>query len=269
MITILLGIIAAGLGYLAGDFFLESYVWGLTFAVAGFAIINIPLNLLIKRRLQKLFTGIQSQIQQQQNQIQQRMNQLQNQGGGSAKGMQKQMEKKQTQAIKDALAQLEDSGHLAKWNFLAGKQLDTLKGQLAFQIQNFEQADKYLDNAMNSDPMTVGMKMVRAYKHADWDKLRKLYKKGRRRFKDENSILIYALYSWILVKENMIDEAIEVLVKGKDDTESEVLANNWNYLVNGQVRKFSNAGLGDNWYALQLERPKAGKTRQRKSARRR
>lgn len=269
MITILLGIIAAGIGYIAGENFLGSYIWGLALAATAFAVVNLPLNLLIKRRLQKLFTEVQSQIQQQQNQLQQRMNQLQNQGGGgSVKGLQKQLEKKQGEAIKQALGQLEKTS-LAKWNFLAGKQLDTLKGQLSFQIQNFEQADKYLANAMNSDPLTVSMKMVRAYKNDNWKQVRKLYKKGRRRFKDDNGILIYAVFSWMLVKEEMIDEAIEVLAEGKEKTESQVLANNWDSLVNGKVRKFSNAGLGDNWYALQLERPKAGKTRQRKSARRR
>jgi hypothetical protein len=35
-----------------------------------------------------------------------------------------------------------------------------------------------------------------------------------------------------------------------------VLKQNWDHLVNGRIKRFSNAGLGEQWYALQLETPK-------------
>ena len=35
------------------------------------------------------------------------------------------------------------------------------------------------------------------------------------------------------------------------------------HLVNGRVRRFSNAPFGEQWYALHLEKPKPVKVRQR------
>ena len=269
MISILLGFLGAAIGFILGYNVIGNSILAATLPVVGFVIVSLPLNLIIKKKLQNLLQQVQSKIQQNQAAMQKRMNQLQNQAGGSAKGMQKQMEKKQTESIKQALKELDAAGHFGKWNFLAGKQINTLKGQLNFQIGDFEEADKCFEDSMNSDHLTVAMKMVRAYKKDDWKRLRKLYKKGKKRFKDENAVIIYALFSWILTKEEMIDEAISVLNEGQEKTESEVLANNWQHLVNGKTRKFSNAGLGDTWYALKLEKPKTGKVRQRKSGKRR
>ena len=55
------------------------------------------------------------------------------------------------------------------------------------------------------------------------------------------------------MKENKLEEAVVVLDEGKKKTENEVLKTNWEHVVNNRIKRFSNAGLGDNWYVLALE----------------
>jgi hypothetical protein len=108
------------------------------------------------------------------------------------------------------------------------------------------------------------MKMARMYKHDDIAAVEKLFKKTKRRFKGEKGTILYALYAWILVKKNRVDDAIVLLDEAKKETEDATLAANWDHLVNGRARSFSNAGLGDLWYSLHLETPKPIKVRQRR-----
>ena len=75
--------------------------------------------------------------------------------------------------------------------------------------------------------------------------------------------LLYAVYSWILVKTGEIEEAIKVLQKGKKVSENDTIIKNWENLVNGKIKKFSNAGIGDQWYSLYLEEPKTQKPKQK------
>ena len=49
--------------------------------------------------------------------------------------------------------------------------------------------------------------------------------------------------------------ALEVLTEAKDKTESDVMSRNWQHVSNNKVHLFSNAGLGEQWYALGLENP--------------
>ena len=111
------------------------------------------------------------------------------------------------------------------------------------------------------DPLILAMKMVRKYKKGDLVEVEKMYNKGIKRFKGDKTTLIYALYSWILVKENKLEEAVVVLDEGKKKTENEVLKANWEHVANNRIKRFSNAGLGDNWYVLALEDVKPIKQR--------
>jgi len=112
------------------------------------------------------------------------------------------------------------------------------------------------------DPMIAAMKMARYYKRGLNDKVTKVYNSGIKRFKGDKKIILYALYSWILVKENKIEDAVVVLDEGKTKTDSPVLKENWEHLANNRVKRFSNAGLGDIWYSLNLEDIKQIRVRQ-------
>lgn len=88
----------------------------------------------------------------------------------------------------------------------------------------------------------------------------KFFNKKAARFKGEQALLPYALYSWILVKQERIDDAIKVLNQAKIKTsDNEVIVKNWEMLVNNKVKHFSNSLLGEQWYSLMLEEPKMPK----------
>jgi len=239
------------------------------FALIGFLIAMIPLNLWIRKKMEKIFTSVQQMLEQDQTKIRRQMNNLQARMQGSPKGLQKQIEKQQTSSIHKALKELDKMHYIHKWNLLAKKQENTLRGQLLFQAKEFGEADKYLASSLNSDPTTVAMKMARFYQKGEIDKAEKLYKKVKRKFKGDKGILIHCLYAWILVKQNRTEEAFNFLTELKEKTENTVVHANWEHLANGRVKNFSNAGLGETWYALHLEQPRASRVKQRGGKRRR
>lgn len=268
MLTLLIAILFAAAGVLAGVFLIGSVGWAITLGVVGFAVPAAALSFWLRKRLERIFTEVQTGIQHEQEQIQRQVLRMQNKVSGSTKGLQQQMEKKQAEGIRRALQDLDRAKPLFKWNFLARRQVNTLKAQLYYQIKDFEKADEFLKDSIALDPMTVAIRMARNYKHGNMEAVEKDFKKHSRRFKYDKGTLLYALYSWILVKENRIDEAVELLAKAKEETEDETLAANWEHLANGRTKRFSNAGLGEQWYALHLETPKAQRPRARGGRRR-
>jgi hypothetical protein len=182
---------------------------------------------------------------------------------GGIKQMQKILEKDQAVFIKEALETVEMLEPYCKWNFLISRQMNAMRMQFNFQLKNFDEVDAILNKALYTEPMAVAMKMTRQYHNED-PKLEKTFLKYKKKFKGEQATLIYALYTWILVKRNDIDSALKILSSAKDETGNEVLEQNWKNLANNKVKKFSNAGLGEQWYALYLEEPKQPKARQQR-----
>ena len=252
--------IATGVHY-AG---LSGPLWSPLFFVVGFMGAILPINLWVKKRLEAVFTAVQQQVEGSQAVLRRKAMAMQNKMMSSTKGLQRQLEKQQEESIREAIASLEAAMPLNKWNFLVQRQVDTLRAQFYFQIKEFEQADAHFAKALMFDPVTLAMRLTRFYKQGQMEQFEKAFAKGIRRFKGEKGTILYALKSWILVKQERYDEAIALLDKAKTDTESSVLAKNWEHLVNGRNRSFSNAGLGDVWYALYLEEPKPVRVKQRR-----
>lgn len=265
MLTILIAVLFAVGGWLVGEHALQSTGWSVFLFTVGFIVPTILLNLWNRKRLERAFQSVQEEIQHDQEALRKQLNQMQSRMGGATKGLQKQIEKKQKDGIRRALAKLDEVQPLYKWNVLAERQVNTMKAQLHYQIGEMDEADTYLEKSFAMDPFTLAMKMARAYKHGDDARVEKLFKKGRRRFKAEKGELLWALYSWILVKQDRIDEAVKLLADARDKMDSEVLEANWDALVNGRVKQFTNAGLGDQWFALQLELPKQKRAKQARS----
>ena len=264
VIAIVCGIMAAQFGY----YQLGESTWTVLLGAGGFALPLFGITFFVRRRFQKLVDGVQKKTQQEQQKLQRQVSQMQASNSGSAKGAQKQIEKKQTEVIRNAIQELEQAKPMYKWNIAGERQVNTLKGSFYFQIGEYDKADECFKKCLAFEPMIVAMKMVRAYQKDDMKRVEKLYRRGIRRFRKEKGVILYALYSWMLVKQNRIDEAIEVLSKGSEKTGDEVLQENWKKLSNNKVRQFSNAGLGEQWYALQLETPKPAKSRKKGSRRR-
>jgi tetratricopeptide (TPR) repeat protein len=176
------------------------------------------------------------------------------------------MEKKQADGFLKAIESLDGVKPFERWNLLAGKQANTLRARLYYQIRDFENADKCFDNILPArlqpDPLIACMRIARLWKNDRRKEMESYFKKAVKAFKDEKSAMLYALYSWILVKEDRLEEAIVLLEEGKEKAENDILRQNWEHLANGRARRFSNVGFGDQWYGLLLEEPKPVRMRQ-------
>jgi len=270
VLTLILGILTALAFGLLSRLILDfgPFLTGL-FTILGFLLIMIPLNLWLKKKMERIFADVQSTIERDQEKMKRQMSHLQGRMTGSTKGLQKQMEKQQSNSVQQALKVLDRMEPLKKWNLMAQKQADTMRAQLLYQAKDFEKADRYLQKSMNYDPLTVAMKITRLYQKGEIKKLEKLYKKVKRRFKGDKGILLHCLYAWILVKQGRTDEALDFLTDLKEKTDNPVVHENWAHLANGRFRRFSNAGLGESWYSLHLEQPRPQRAKQHGRGRKR
>jgi len=234
-------------------------VWSVLAGLVVAILVMVVINLLMRKKLEAVFLKIQDHIVNSQNAIRRKISTL---GSHAGPTFQAKLEQEQAQAIREAIDMIDGVKPFEKWNFMVGRQADTLRAQFYFQIKDFEAADKYFKHALLLDPMLFAMQMTRCYKRGEQKEVDDLFQKGQARFKDDKAVLIYALYSWILVQQNRIEDAIQVLVKAKTRAENDVLKQNWEHLVNGRVKRFSNSGLGDQWYALYLEQPRVQRIRE-------
>jgi tetratricopeptide (TPR) repeat protein len=237
--------------------------WAIFLGFVGFLVPAVVINLLVKKRMETIFNAVQTEVEEMQDQMRRKVNMMQTKMVSGGKGLQKRLEKEQAKSIRDAIKILDRVAPLRKWNLLAQRQENTLRAQMHYQIKEFEKADEYFKKCFVMDPLTLAMKLTRQYKTDGVEAVEKGFEKGVKRFKDEQATILYALYSWILLKEERADDALVLLDEGKDKTEDETIRTNWEHIANGRLRRFSNAGLGDQWYALHLETPKPVKVKQR------
>lgn len=231
-----------------------------------FLAVTLGVNLLFRKKIQAVFEAAQKHILDAQEDIQRQVRMIQAKNLGASKGIQKQLEKTQEESFRLAIAELDNAGVYERWNFLVAKQANTLRARLYYQMRDNENTDRCFANILPlrilPDPLIASMCLVRLWKQGKTEEMKNYFKKAVKVFKDEKATLLYATFSWILVKENLIDEAIVVLDEGKEKAENETLRQNWDHLVNGRARRFSNAALGEQWYALLLEEPKQIRVRQ-------
>ncbi len=264
MLTFFAGFIGFAVCYIAAALcgLREHPVWTGLIGFAGFLAVVIPVNLLMRKKLEKILKKVQSTLMSSQDVLRRKVTQIQRSFAGSPKAMQGLLEKEQAKTLKDALAILDETKPLFRWNALAERQVNTFRAQLHYQLKEFDEADKYMKKAFMLDPVTVAMKLARQYMRGEKAGLDKAFKKEVKPKNAAKVQILCALYSWILVKENRVDDAVAFLATVKDTADSDVLKMNWEHLVNGRAKQFSNSGFGDIWYALHLEQPKAAKAPQ-------
>ncbi len=241
--------------------------WAILACIGALLVVAIPINIWIKKRLTVIFNQVQTMLMTAQENLRRKAGAMQARGIGGPKVM-AQLEKEQAEAVRAAMVPLEQVAPLKKWNLLAQKQADLLKGQLLFQIKEYDEARPLLGKSLlANDPMLLCMQMALHYRHdnAETKELDKMFNRGIGRFKYDRGTMIYALYSWILVKQNRIADAVTVLDEGKTKTEDPVIAQAWENLANNRVNRFSFAGLGDPWFALGMENPAPVKQRVQQS----
>ena len=264
MLSIILSLGIGGiLGILTFTHTDYSSAWGITVFVLTFIILQILGGLLIRKVVKRRTEDIQKIIEGGQEKLNRKIHLYQQKPIGGVKTMQKILEKEQHVFIKEALESTKRLEPFYYWNILLKKQVNTMRMQFYYQLKQFDKVDNLLPKSMYVDPMSVAMKIARLYKNKNQKYKKVFYKKVKKFKKNDQNVLLYGMYTWMLVKNGEIEEAIKVLQNGKDKTKNEVLSRNWEALVNDKPKKFSNAGLGDQWYSLYLEEPKAQKPKQR------
>ncbi len=230
--------------------------YGILAGIAAALAVLIPINLWIRKRLTALFTGVQQELLASQERLRTKASALASRGQATPK-LVSQLEQEQTEAVRQAMVPLEQARKYRLWAPLAMAQANLMKGQLLYQIRDYEAARPLLEKTMVVDPLILCMRLVLHWKKDPQDLagLDKLFRKNIGRFKYEKGTLAYATYAWLLVKQDHLTEAVKLLDEAKKKTEDPVIAQNWEHLANRRVNRFSNAGLGESWYALGLEQP--------------
>lgn len=233
----------------------------ITAGIVTFLLMMILLGRVMGKRMAHVQTELQNTMLEGQKRINRDIQHFQSKPGGNPKAMQMQIEQKQKRMIQQALELTQNFEPYKKWNLLMGRQIATMQLQFNYQLKEFEKVDEILARKglfakpMLSEPLGVAMKMARQYEKGDIKGVEKTFKKQVKWFRGERASLLYGVMSWVYVKKGEFDQARQLLVKGKDSTGNEVFIRNWEMLSNGKEKKFSNKGLGEEWYALYLENP--------------
>ena len=238
-------------------------VWNSIFALLAIIIIQLLFGLFFRKKVNSITDAIQNVIVEGQNKVQRKANMFQQRPAGGIKHMQKLLEKDQHASLRKALDLTDRLEPWYKWSLLLKKQVSTMRMQFCYQLGEFDKVDALMSQCIFLEPITVAMKMARQYKNDD-PKLEKTFKAKIRKFKGDRGVILYAVYTWVLVKRGEIDKAYELLTTAKAKTDNEVLVKNWEHLANGKAKSFSNANLGDEWYSLRLENPKIPKQKMQK-----
>lgn len=235
------------------------------FSLFGFTVAFLVLGFLVRKKMAFAQGALQDSMQAAQKRMQWKVQQFQSKPGGSVKQLQRQLESDQQAMCKQGLELTEGLEPFRKWSLLTGRQMATMRLQFYYQLKDFAKADEilascgFLRGPLMMDPMAVAMRIARCYKNDDLAAAKKVFKRKIRWFRRDRGTLLYGLMSWILVQSGEIDEARQILLKAKDATGNDLFAKNWDHLSNDRVKKFSNAGLGEQWYGLYLENPPAVK----------
>lgn len=234
------------------------------FGILGFIVSQVLISLLIRKKIKAVNEELQAIMTTGQKRLSHQINQFQNKPGGNPTLMQRQVESAQHELFRKALEFSEKLAPFKKWNVLMEKQISTLRLQFLYQLKDFEKVDQLfskglLTGPVLSEPMLVAMKMVRQYENKNIKGAKKTFKRYAMWFRGDNGALLYGVMSWIYVKQKQPEEARQLLAKAKEKMFNEVIVRNWEMLSNDRAKSFSNAGFGDQWYSLFLEKPPAPK----------
>ena len=258
IIALLTGFAAGGIAR-AGNL---SVTWSVLIGLFAFLAVTAVISQIIRIKIKKLNADIQQVMEETRHRIMMMQNQFMRRPPGSQKIMLQALEKEQNAGIRRAIDACEAFVPFYRWSFLLDRQINTMKMAFYYQLKDFAQVDKLMPKCLFIDPQSVCLKMARMYMRKE-DGIDKLFKKKCRSLKEPACILPYSLYAWILVKQERYEDALKLLVECKKKTDNETIVRNWELLANGKYKNFSNAGLGELWYAMGLEEMKMPKQQQR------
>lgn len=263
MLTILLGILSAGAVFTILKKTTEMHTfWEIVLAVFGFIAVQIIVSLILRSKMKKVQMNLQSVMMETQKNLERKQQNFIRQHNTNQVMLRMQLEAEQKRGIEAALAVCDQFQPMCKWNLMMKKQMVTMKMAFNYQMKNWEVVDELLPGCTFLDPQTVSMKLARMYKNKDAG-LDKFYKKGTRLLRKEAVVLPAATYSWILLKLDRKEDALKALNDALKKTDSAILTQNRDAIVNGKLKNFSNAELAESWYVLALEEPKMQKVQQK------
>lgn len=240
-----------------------SVFWGVLAFVAG----QGTAGYLIQKRVKAAMGGVQKILEDGQKRLQFKVNQWQMRPPGSIKQAQQEMEREQRLFVERALEESKGLERFNRWAPLMGRQIATMRLQLYWMLKEFKKVDELLPKVLIVDPLMASIKIARLYMRGEEEGIAKIFKKHTARLRYGQGALLYGLYAWILVQKKDLDGAHKVLIEACEKMENDTIKKNREHLANNRVGHFSNAGLGDEWYALHLEQPKVKMQRQRYSDR--
>ena len=263
MYTILLSVLAGGaVGVLFRQFLTDSTGWSIFWGVVGFFVCLFLLGLLLRRRIAAAMADMQLFLAEGQKALQARVNDYQNHPKGDPRRFLEAMQRKQAELLTEALASTDRLEPFRHWIPLFGRQINTTRMQFHYQLKQFDKVDALLPKCLVLDPMSASMKLARQFStDIPVEEMEKTYRKARARLRYNQSALLSAVMSWIYVRKGRTDDAYALLEKACQDNSvdegpNETLKRNRDALANNRVKQFSNAGFGDQWYALFLEEPR-------------
>jgi len=239
---------------------LANYGWAVVWGVLVMLAIQMGAGLFIRKQVMKVQLEIQKMMVETQAKITRRLEMFQRRPGGNVKLMQQEMQDEQYSAIRKSLFKLDELNRFAWWSPMLEKQLNTSRMVMYYQLKEFDKADAMMKSAIMVTAQAIAMKMARMYK-LDTPGLDKFFAKKSKRLKGDDAALIYGLYAWIKLKQDNPKAALEALNTAVKKSDNKTLLENRDRIANGKLKLFSNAPLGDAWYALYLEEPKVHQQR--------
>lgn len=244
------------------------WYWSIVWALLAFVAGQAALAWALRRRMGGVTARIQAVMARAQAGMQAKVNRWRTRQMSDAKTAEAELAKDRDAMIAEVQAILRPLERYRLWIPLLGRQLATMELQFAWQRKDWKRVDALLPRALLMEPLLVCMKLARMWQlEAPTEALRKVFRKATRRARYGTTALVYATFSWMLLRRGLVDEAFKVLVEADTKNEHATLKANRDHLANNRVRQFSNAGFGEEWYALWLETPKARPQRIRDNGR--
>ncbi len=255
LLSLFLGIaVGAGLGVSGAANPGWSVLGGVASALAAFFVLA---RLVFGRRLARHMTALQTDMMAAQKRLQAKVKLFEARPVGSPQQMMREIEAEQGKALRAALAQTAPLERFVGWIPFMSRQIATMRMQFHYQLKEFDKVDALLPKCMLLDPVAASMKLAQMHRNqTSAEDIRAEFDKLVRRFKYNQSVLPYSVMAWVYVQAGKDADAYKLLVQACRDNEHDTLKRNRDKLANNRPREFSNAGLGDSWYALWLEQPK-------------
>lgn len=258
LINALVGLLLASvLGFTGAAHWGWATFWGVLAFVVGQGVAGY----LIQKRVKLAMGGVQKILEDGQRRLQFKINQWQMRPPGSPKQAQMELEREQRLFVERAIEESKKIERFNRWAPLMMRQVATMRAQLYWMLKDFKKVDELLPRALIVEPLMAAIKIARMYMRGDRD-IEKAFRKHTARVRYGDGALLYGLYSWILVQQKDLDGAHKVLIQACEKLEDATIKANREHLANNRVGHFSNAGLGEQWYALHLEQPKVKMQRQ-------